>query len=272
MLAGAALRNGDKDSFQQLCAKITAIKGADNGWQYYQDGVAALRNLDFDTAQEKFRKCDADDDFIDPVCIMLLANTETRKLDYDSAKTDIGSAVARYQRNHSVLSLAIFIDLLTGNIAEATRLHDKLQTLTRETMDESTDCLYYYGINQPAAATGHCAAAIKGSENDYTAWSNAGYVALDNGQFQSAAAYFAKAYEIFYASKDKHTGTEELDLNWGITLAGYYSGDKKDARTLYRAIRKNYPQFATMTDLKELPLVWSDNTQGLINQVLADFK
>jgi tetratricopeptide (TPR) repeat protein len=272
MLAGAALHNGDKDSFQQLCAKITAIKGADNGWQFYRDGIAALRDLDFVTAEEKFRKCDADDNFIDPACITLMADAETRKLDYGSAKSTIDSAVARYPRNHSVLSLAIFIDLLTGNIAEAIRLHDKLQTLTRETRDEFTDCLYYYGVNRAAAATGHCAAAIKGSEGEYTAWSNAGYVALDNGQFQSAATYFAKAYDIFYSSKDKHTGTEELDLNWGITLAGYYSGDKKDARRLYRAIKKDYPQFVTMTNLKELPLIWSENTQALINKVIADFK
>jgi len=52
--------------------------------------------------------------------------------------------VARYPRNHSVLSEAIFIDLITGNVADAKQLHQDLQMLSRETSDEFTDCLYYY--------------------------------------------------------------------------------------------------------------------------------
>lgn len=104
------------------------------------------------------------------------------------------------------------------------------------------------------------------------AWSNAGYVALDTGQFQSAVSYFVKARDLFYASKEKHTVTQEVDLLWGLTLAAYFSGDKKDARSLYRAIKKTYPTFTTIPALKQLPLVWSDYTQVLINKLTADLK
>ncbi len=269
LLEGAALRNGNSDYFRALRSKVAAVKGAENGWQLYLDGMAAQRDLNFDTALEKFRKCDADDDFIDPVCITSAASVEITRGNSDSAKSDIDSAVSRYPRNHYVLSEAIFIDLVTGNVADAKRLHQIVQTLPRDSIEESTDCLYYYGINQAAAATDHCAAAIKGNESKYGAWSNAGYVALDNGQFQTAYSYFAKARELFDASKEKHTGIEELDLTWGLTLGAYFSGDKKDARSLYRAIRASYPEYARMTALKQLPLVWSDATQELVSKIIA---
>jgi tetratricopeptide (TPR) repeat protein len=272
LLEGAALRNGDSGSFQDLKAKVAALKGADNGWQLYLDGRTALRDLNYDTALAKFRKCDADDDFIDPVCVTSVASVEVTKGDRDSAKSDIDSAVARYPRNHSVLSEAIFVDLVTGNVAEAKRVHQDLQSLPRDASDESTDCLYFYGINQSAAATDHCATAIKGNEDNYVAWSNAGYVALDNGQFQTAVSYFAKAREKFDASKEKHTGIQELDLTWGLTLAAYFSGDKKDAKSLYWAIKESYPDYTTMTALKQLPLVWSDATQELVSRVIATLK
>jgi hypothetical protein len=109
-------------------------------------------------------------------------------------------------------------------------------------------------------------------ENDYGAWSNAGYVALDNGDFQSALAYFAKAWKLFYAPKDKHTGTQELDVCWGTIVAEYYSGDKKAAKNLYHALKENYPQYVVTTSLKQLPLVWSDATVKLIDKVAADLK
>jgi tetratricopeptide (TPR) repeat protein len=272
LLAGASLRNGDSESFKDLCAKITAIKGANNGWQLYLDGVTALRDLNYDTAIEKFRKCDADDDFIDPVCIASEASAEITKGDSDSAKSHIDSAVTRYPRNHSVLSEAIFIDLVTGNTADAKKLHQVLQSMPRYTIDDSTDCLFFYGINQAATATAHCAAALKGNEDKHVAWSNAGYVALDNGQFDTAFSYFTKAKELFYSSKDKHTGIEELDLAWGMTLGAYFSGDKKDAKFLYHAIKTQYPDYTKMTALKQLPLVWSDATQELVSKVIAEFK
>ena len=77
---------------------------------------------------------------------------------------------------------------------------------------------------------------------------------------------------MFYASKDKHTVTQEVDLCWGIIIADYYSGDKKSAKNLYREVKKNYPQLVTTTALKQLPLVWSDGTAKLIDRVAADFK
>ena len=121
---------------------------------------------------------------------------------------------------------------------------------------EFTECLYYYGRNQPLLATSHCEAAIRGNEKSSEAWSNAGYAALDNGDFQSAASDFSQAFQLFNASTQKHTVTQELDLLWGAILAKYYSGDKKDAKNIYNVIKKQYPQFVTVSALKQLPLVW----------------
>jgi tetratricopeptide (TPR) repeat protein len=181
------------------------------------------------------------------------------------------SALARYPNNHGALSEGVFVNLLVGNTGEADRLHELLKT-TVQNGDEGTECLYYYGRNQPLLAAGHCEAAIRGNENVYSAWSNAGYAALDNNDFQSAVARFSKALQLYDASKEKHTVTQELDVCWGLIVAEYYSGDKKDAKTLYRAVKKDYPQFVTTTALKQLPLVWSDGTVKLIDKIAADFK
>lgn len=272
LLEGAALRIGDKVSFQKARDRIATLKGPDNGWQLYFDGAQAQRDLSFDTALEKYRKCDADDDFIDSVCITSAASVEATKGAREAAKSDIDLAVKRYPRNHSVLSEAIFIDLVTGNSADAKRLHRALESLPREAGDDAGDCLYYYGINQAANATEYCAASIKGHENIYTAWSNAGYVALDNGQYSAAFSYFAKARQLFDSTKEKHTGIQDMDVNWGLTLGAFYGGDKKDAKALYRSLKKLYPDYSTMAALKQLPLVWSDTTQELVSKVINTFQ
>ncbi|MGC1090773.1 MAG: hypothetical protein WA894_20225, partial [Candidatus Acidiferrum sp.] len=72
--------------------------------------------------------------------------------------------------------------------------------------------------------------------------------------------------------KDKHTGIQELDLWWGTTAAEYYSGQKKRAKNLYRSLKKTYPQYATTTTIRQLPLVWSDATVRLIDKITTDLK
>jgi tetratricopeptide (TPR) repeat protein len=271
LLAGAAFHNRDYDSFRRFRDKVTALKGDNNGWMLFAAGVAAEKDLNWDVALDKYRKCDADSDFIDPICLVAAVRTELRQINYSAAKSDMDSALSRYPKSHDVLSEGVFINLLVGNTGEADRLHELLKK-TAQGDDEGTDCLYYYGRNQPLLATGHCEAAIRGNGNNYSAWSNAGYAALDNGDFQSAVSRFSKAVQLFDASKEKHTGTQELDVCWGLIVAEYYSGDKKTAKNLYRALKKDYPEFVTTTALKRLPLVWSDGTVKLIDKVAADFK
>lgn len=271
LLAGAALHNGKYDLFRQLSAKVTTLKGENNGWALFLAGLNAEKDLNWKLALEKYRKCDADNDFIDPICIVGVSRTEVMESSYSAAKTDIDEAISRYPENHDVLTEGIFVDLLVGNTDDADRLHATLKAAPVPN-DEATDCLYYYGRNQARLATDHCEAATKKNEKSYVAWSNAGYAALDNGDFQSALSYFGKAVQLFYDSKEKHTVTQELDVGWGTLVAEYYSGDKKGAKTLYHLLKKDYPQFATTASLKQLPLVWSDSTIKLIDKVIADFK
>jgi tetratricopeptide (TPR) repeat protein len=244
----------------------------DNGWRLFTDGLAAERNLNWDAALDGFRKCDADKDFIDSICKVAIVSTELRKFDFSAAKADIDVAVSRYPKDHSVLAEGIFVNLLFGNTADADHLHEVMKATEPQPQDESSNCLYYYGRNEASLASSHCQAAIRNNENEYEVWSNAGYVALDNRDFQSAIDYFSKAAQLFYNSKNKHTVTQELDVSWGILIAEYYLGDKKKAKNLYRELKKDCPQFMNTTALKQLPLVWSDYTVKLFDIIVADWK
>ena len=81
-----------------------------------------------------------------------------------------------------------------------------------------------------------------------------------------------KAYQLYEGSKNKHTVTEEIDLTWAMILSSYFTGDKKNAKELYRALKKEYPSFVNVIDLRQLPLIWSDQTLRLIATVASDFK
>jgi tetratricopeptide (TPR) repeat protein len=271
LLAGAALHNHDYGSYRTFRDKVTTIKGPNNGWALFTEAADAEKNLDWDLAAKKFRQCDEDNEFIDSACIVGLAAVELTQTKYDAAKADIDSAVAHYPKNAAVLSEGIFIDMLVGDTGGADRLHDLLKA-NSSTVNEFTECLYFYGRNRPLLATNHCQAAIHGNENDYRAWSNAGYAALDNADFKSAMSYFGRALRLFNDSKEKHTVTQVLDVCWGTLTAEYYAGDRKNAKSLYRGIKKDYPQFVTINALKELPLVWSDSTSRLIDRITADWK
>jgi tetratricopeptide (TPR) repeat protein len=272
LLAGAAFHNRDYNSFTQLNTKLTSLKGADNGWALLIDGLAAQRDLNWDLALDKFRKCDAEKDFIDPICEVAIVYTELTKEDLSAAKGDIDVALSRYPKDHSVQSQGMFVNLLLGNTADADRLHEAMRATEPQPDDEFSDCLYYYGRNEASLASSHCQAAIRGNEKNYGVWTNAGYVALDNRDFPSALGYFSKALQLLYDSKVKLTVTQELDESWGTLIAEYFSGDKKRAKVLYRELKKDYPQFVTSGALKQLPLVWSDYTVKLIDIIVADWK
>lgn len=104
LLEGSALRSGDADTYKRVNTKIVEIKGVNNGWTLFASASGAERNLDFDTALADYRKCDADDDFVDPICAVGIANAETRKGDYSSAKSDIIAALQRYPNQRSVIA------------------------------------------------------------------------------------------------------------------------------------------------------------------------
>ena len=271
LLTGAAFHNRDYNSFGRLRAKITSLKGNDNGWTLFVDGLNAQRDLNWDLALQKFKKCDADSDFIDPICLLSAARVEFTQGNYSDAKSDIDKVLSAHPRYADAVSEGIFINLRVGHLAEADRLHGVMNEMKSPGAD-SIDCLYYYGRNQPLLATSHCLAAVRADQNDYGAWDNAGYAALDNGDFQSAISYFAQSWKLFYASKDKHTVNQELDLWWGTIAAEYYSGNKKLARDTYRTLKKTYPQFATTLGLKQLPLLWSDATVKLIDRAIPDLQ
>ena len=272
LLTGAAYHNHDFGSFQRLGTRVTGLKGPNNGWSFFVKAVNAERELDWNTALDKYRECDADTDFVDPICIIGVARIERIGTSYEKALTDLESALTRYPQNHSALSEAIFINLLLRNGAEADRLHALMQAGERTDEDDAADCIYYYGRNQPRSATTHCQDAIRQNEHSYAAWSNAGYVALDNNEFQSAVSYFSKALDLFEESKTKHTALEDVSLCWGRIIAYYYSGDKKGAKTIYRWAKKNYREYVTFSALKQLPLVWSDTTLKLLSKAIADLK
>ena len=213
LLAGAALHTRDYDSFRRFQTRLTTLK-PDNGWARYINAVAAERELNWDGALQNFKDCDKDSDFIDPICSTGAVQIEMRQANYGVAKAETDKLLNQYPRNREVLSQAIFLELLLDNPGEADRLHAVLKSAPSGP-DSATDCLYYYGRSQPRVAASYCTAAIHANETYYGTWSNAGYVALDNSDFQTALSYFSKATQLLYSSTDKHTVTQELDLSWG---------------------------------------------------------
>jgi len=271
LLAGAAFHNRDYEAFQRYRGQLTTLKGKDHAWNFYADGLTAQQELRWDDALDKFKKCAADGDMIDPICSIAAANTELTQSNYSAAKADIDEVLKTFPKNQDAVMSGIFINLRVGDYAEAERLHGIMNAI-RPANADFMDCLYYYGRSQPLLATKPCQAAVQANQNSNTAWSNAGYAALDNGDFQSAISDFAKAWELFYASKEKHTVIQELDLWWGSMTAEYFSGDKKRAKELYNLLKKTYPQFTTTLSLKQLPLLWSDTTVKLMDKAEADLK
>ena len=270
LLEGAALRTGEKDKYLRLDAKMKSIRGSSSAWQIYWDGIAAQKDLRWDEALDDYHKCDKDPDFMDPICAVAAASVELTQGSRAQAKADIDTALYQYFRTSSVITEAIFIRLVLDDKQGAKDLYRELQAKSTGPSD-FTDCLYYYGIDQPVVANSYCVANKNANDNSNVSWSNAGYVALDMGQYQAALEDFSKAERLYEADKVKHTETEELDLMWGLLVAGYMTGDKEDARVLYSEIKKTYPDFVTVTELKQLPLVWSKQTLVLVQRVIEDF-
>ena len=271
LLQGAALRTGDTTRYADLGKKVFAIKGNNNGWQLFSEGIAAQKDLKWDVAISKYKLCEKDSDFVDPACAEALLSAQMTNGDREDARASVESQINRYYNNPGIVSIGQFVYLVDNDIVAAKRLHQLIQSADYPEKD-GADCLYYYGINQPSSAIDPCNNNTKAHSNDSKAWSNSGWVALDLGQYSVALTDFSKSYRLYQASSAKHTAIESIDLQWGMLLAAYFTGDKKNSRAIYRDLKKEYPQFATMSQLKQLPLVWSDQSQVLIRRVMADYK
>lgn len=271
MLEGAAIRSGDKDRYLRLENKIKSIRGSSGPWQSYWDGLAASKEVRLSDAEKAFRKCNTDPDFMDSVCAAALAEMEMKEGFFQEAKKDIDQALYQTFDASLVLNQAIFVHLVVGDKSGAKALHQKLVAKPSGSSD-AMDCLYYYSMDQPDVAYGHCLTNLKQDEKSYTSWSNAGYVALDLGRYEIALADLTKASQIFKADGAKHSVTEELDLVWGLLLAEYMQGSKKAAKGIYSDVRKTYPDFSTLSGLEKLPLVWSTQTRTLIATAAANLR
>jgi tetratricopeptide (TPR) repeat protein len=269
LLEGAALRAGNSTAFQNLDQRVRSLKGANNGWQLYRDGLAAQQQLNWDAALDAFRRCDADPDFVDPICAVSIANVELKQGTRAAAQRDINTTLNRFSQNTSVLSEAVFIDLVTGDRAAVRALHAQL-TSSPFPPSHASECLYFYGIDEPGQASAHCLAAVSADSKSNVAWSNAGYVALDLGQYDTAMSDFAQAESLYEAANATHTVTQELDLYWGLLIAGYMAGNKDEARELYLEIAKENPDFSSVEKLQQLPLVRSKQTLTLMTKVTAE--
>jgi len=271
ILLGAAHHASDQASVNNLYQKLQAEK-PDNGWSHYYEGVKAAKDLKWDQAIDQFRKCDDDPDFVDSICIRLQSHSELSSSNVNAAKTTIDKALDRYPGNATVLRAAIFPYMVSGDMSGAKKLHDELLAVAGSADLTDMECLFYYGFNQAAVAARYCDKALSENRNAYAPWSNAGYAALDNGMYSTALTDFSQAYKLYDGSGEKHTVTQEVDVTWGLILACYFGGDKKDAKELYRALKKEYPAFESVPALRQLPLVWSDGTLRLVSTVINDFK
>jgi len=133
-------------------------------------------------------------------------------------------------------------------------------------------CLYNYGVGQSSYAVSSCSTLVEAYPNDHTAHSNLGWAALDADQITLASQEFGKAYTQVEDKLNTLTSTKVIDLIWSAALASYLSGDKKDCKKLLQVMRKNYPSALTVTEVQQLPLIWSNKTMTRIELVLRDLR
>jgi hypothetical protein len=269
MLAGAQWHTSQYDEFKKTYEHLVALS-PENGWKYFLNAYNEYTDLKFEDAGANFRKCDADKDFVDSICAWGFINVETKFGQWDLASTDATEALTHYPDDKSLLNEAIFVNLLRGAKSSAASYYQQLKSTGH--LDEGTSCLYFYAIDQPAIATEHCQSNTRENASSHTAWSNAGWAAVDNGNYIAASNLFAKAYNLFTADKAKHTASEEIDLMWGALISHYFGGDRKGAKDIYKGLKKMYPSFVKLENLKQLPLVWSQRSQQLVLEAERDLK
>ena len=173
-----------------------------------------------------------------------------------------------------LLAQGVYVSLIMRDKAEAGRRFGSLEKLYPGTRDAlGSGCLYYYGTGQAANALPYCARLTEQFPTDHTSHSNYGWAALDANQFQLAFQELSQAYKL--SSTDGNqlnlTETQAVDLEWGITIAYYESGDKAQAYKTLQFIRQEYPASATVTGLQRLPLLWSATTMDRIETILREF-
>lgn|GEM_PF-2772272 len=271
LLEGAALHLNETEKYLRIEARLKANGSPDDPWQSYQDGMSAVKEGKWTEAEQALRKCDMATGFMDPACAIALADIELTYGDSSMAKKDIDEALGRYFRTNHLINEAILVHLVLGDKNRAMEIHAEFSELPGRS--EASECLYYYGIDQPARAYDHCVAATSSDEKSFKAWSQAGYTALDLGRNQIALNDLARASVLFLAEdKATHTNSDTVEILWGALLANYVNGQTKDAKGMDDIIRKRYPHFSTISGLNKLPLVLSTQTRALIAKAIADLR
>jgi len=258
-----------KENLSQFVEKLAQIS-RDEFWVQVSHGIDAYsaRPVDALTAFQAAEK----DDFPDSTPYLYSARIYIVAGNIGQANDQVNAGLRSVPGDMQLLNEGIFVSLLGRNNVEAKRRFDELQSLYPNTGTTLfTGCLYYYGIEQAAAALPYCAQAVDRFKYDHTAYSNYGWAALDANQFQLAFQQFNKAYDLVSPTWNTLTGVQVVDLLWGFTLSAYYSGDKNQALKLLQEIRKDYPTAATVTGLQQLPLLWSPKTMQRIEGLIAEF-
>ncbi len=214
------------------------------------------------------------DDFPDSAPYLALTYLYIGQSDFGQANDQVRAGLVAVPGDPQLLATGVFVSLDMRDNAEAGRRFEALDQLYPGTRDAlGAGCLYYYGIGQAASALPFCAHQTEQSPNDHAAHSNYGWAALDANQFQLAFQEFSQAYKLSSTKGNllNLTETQAVDLEWGITMAYYYSGDKTQAQKFLQFIRQNYPASATVTGLNRLPLLWSKTTMSRIETILREF-
>jgi len=271
LLEGAALHLGDTEKYLRLETKLKSFGSSDDPWRNYRDGMNAVKQGKWVEAEEAFRKCDLVTGFMDPACAIALADIELTQGESYRAKKDINEAIGRYFRTNPLINEAILIHLVLGDKTRAMEIHTQFSEMPGRR--PASECLYYYGTDQPARAYDHCVAVTSSDGKSFKAWSRAGYTALDLGRYQLALNDLARASTLFLAEdKALHTESDTMEILWGVLLANYVNGQKNDAKGMDDIIRKQYPKFSTISGLEKLPLVLSTQTRALIAKAIADLR
>ena len=228
-----------------------------------QDPAAAFAELDLA----------AKDQFPEAAPFLLAADFRVQAHEYKKADQSIRAGLSMSAHDPGMLQKAVWISLLNHKEVEAGRYLEamkKLMTPTPEELDAAA-CLYYYRIDDVQSALPYCQDEIQYRPGNPETYVSYGWALLDAGNFKEARRQFEQAESL--RNPNQSMPREQLiHEQWAMILASYYTGDRRAAGSMLKALRASDSSAVDVNELKKLALVLSDPTLKRIHDVARALK
>lgn len=215
----------------------------------------------------------AKDQFPEAAPFLLAADFHVQAHELKEADQSIRAGLSMSAHDPAMLHKAVWVSLLNHNEVEAGRYLEamkRLSTSAPEDLDAAA-CLYYYRINDVQSALSYCQDEIQYRPGEPASYARYGWALFDAGNVKEARKQFEHAESL--RNLNQPTPREQLiDVQWAMILARYYTGDRRAAGSMLKALRVSDSAAADVNQLKKLALVLSDPTLKRIREVLKSLK